>query len=763
MTHQPAAGSPDDPPHGATAARVAPPLSLLLAVAGFVAVLATWLAGGGGFDVAWAPSLDLRLNFELDGIGALYALLATGIGAVVFAYSWPYLPLHLSHQGRHRAESARFYALLALFMLSMVGLATAQDLIVLFVFWDLTAISSYFLIGYDRHEAESRWAALMALLVTAVSAVLLLIGALILHGEYGTFQLGELVARAEPGTPLTVAGVLIALAGLAKSAQVPFHFWLPRAMTAPTPVSAYLHSAAMVAAGVLLIGRAYPLLEQSRLVLDLLLAVGGASILVGGLLALTRDDLKRILACSTFSQYGYVVAMYGLGGPIGASAAAFYVVSHAIAKSALFLTAGAVTEATGGRTLLSQVGGLGRSLPLLAGASAVAVATVVALPLTVGFFADELFFKAAIERGTGYALAATAAAGLTFSYLARFWLGAFGGGPRGNPHPVPLPMVGAIATLAAVAVVGGIVSGPISSLAGDAGAASVGGPAPVSVAYHLDLRSENLMALGGWGLGLLALASLSLTDRALRGFARLGEAIGPDRLYSVALNALNRASDAVHDLEVRDLRTRVAAVLLPAGLLVVLGVIATPTEGAYVVGRVDTGELGLVLALALAAVAALGATVPRHHLTLALTLATVGFALAAVYAFFGAPDVALVAILVETTLALLFVGVFGMLPTRVLKREAELPTKPNRRWRDPLVGLVSGGVAFVVAWGTLSRPAAGGSVAREQVRLTSDAHAKDVVTAILADFRALDTLGEITVVAIAFAGVATLLRRGRLW
>lgn len=748
---------------GATAARVAPPLSLSLAVSAFVAVLAVWLAGGGAIDISWAPSLDLRLSFELDGIGALYALLATGIGAVVFLYSWPYLPLHLAHQDRHRGEAARFYALLALFMVSMIGLATAQDLIVLFVFWDLTAIASYFLIGYDRHEAESRWAALMAVLVTGVSAVLLLIGALILHGQYGTFQLGELVARAEPGTPLTLAAVLIAVAGLAKSAQVPLHFWLPRAMAAPTPVSAYLHSAAMVAAGVLLIGRTYPLLQQSQLVLDLLLVTGTASILVGGLLALTRDGLKRVLACSTFSQYGYVVAMYGLGGPIGAGAAAFYVISHAIAKSALFLTAGAVSEATGGRTRLSEVGGLGRSLPLLAAASAVAAAAIAALPLTVGFFADELFFKAAIERGTGFAVAAVVAAGLTFSYLARFWLTIFTGPLRVEVHRVPLPMVGAVAILAAVTVAGGIFSDPLTSLAAEAGAASVGGPAPLSAAYHLDLRAENLMALGAWGLGLGLLASLSLSGPALRAFARLGDAVGPERLYAVSLHALNRASDTVHDLEVRDLRTRVAAVLLPAGLLVLLGLIATPIEGAYVVGGIGIGELGLVLALGLAAATALGTTVPRNHLTLALVLATVGFSLAAVYAFLGAPDVALVAILVETTLALLFIGVFGMLPPEVLKREAELPTKRNRRWRDPLVGVVAGGVAFVVAWGTLSRPAAGGSVASEQQALTPDAHAKDIVTVILADFRALDTLGEITVVAIAFAGVATLLRRGKLW
>jgi multicomponent Na+:H+ antiporter subunit A len=744
-------------------ARASAPLSVGLAAAGFVAVLVLWLRGGGELDITWIPTLDARLAFTLDGIGALYALLATGIGAAVFAYSWRYLPLHLAHQGRSRGEELRFYALMVLFMVSMVGLATAQDLLLLFVFWDLTAISSYFLIAYDRHEPISRYGALMALVITGVTAVLLLIGALVLHAEYGTFSLPELIEVASPGVTVTLAGALIAIAGLAKSAQVPFQFWLPRAMAAPTPVSAYLHSAAMVAAGVLLIGRTYPLLERSQLVLDGMLAIGAASIVVGGLLALSRDDLKRILAYSTFSQYGYVVVMYGLGGPLAASAAAFYVIAHAIGKSALFLTAGLVTEASGGRNRLSDLGGLAGSMPVVAATSAVAAATVAALPLTVGFFADELFFEAALERGTVAAVGAVLAAGLTFAYLARFWVLIFLGPRRvSSVKRVPLAMTGAVAALALAAAAGGLIPSPISGLAGDAGEASVAAPAAVSVAYHLDLRSENLMALGAWMIGLLGLASLALTRPALRAFAQAGSRVGTERIYGEAIFALNRFSDRIHNLEVRDLRTRVAAVLLPAGILVVLGVIATPTAGAYVVGPFPERDVVLIIGLALASAAALAATIPKRHLTLALALASVGFSLSAVYAFFGAPDVALVAVLVETIFALLFIGVFALLPSRVLRREARLPTRPNRRWRDPLVGIVSGGVVFVVAWGALSRPTAAESIGSEHLRLTPDAHAKDAVTAILADFRALDTLGEITVVAIAFAGVAALLRRGRI-
>ena len=234
-----------------------------LTAAGFVLVLAGWLAGGVSLSLPWAPTLDLRLSFAFDGLGALYALLATGVGALVFAYGTRYLTLHLEHEGRSAGERWRFWPWMALFAVAMVGLATAQDLVLLFVFFDLTAVCSYFLIGFDRRR-EARTAALMALLVTVVSAVAMLVAAVLLYAVHGTFSIPELIARAGPGPVTTTAAALLAVAALAKSAQVPLHFWLPRAMAAPTPVSAYLHSAAMVAAGVLVIARVHPLLERSE-------------------------------------------------------------------------------------------------------------------------------------------------------------------------------------------------------------------------------------------------------------------------------------------------------------------------------------------------------------------------------------------------------------------------------------------------------------------------------------------------------------------
>lgn len=744
---------------GALRPRYAAPVGAAFAALAVLATVRGWSAGGGTVDVPWAPTYDLRFTVELDGLAVLYALLATGIGCAVLVYSSHYLPLHLEHEGRPESEGTSFYFFILLFMGSMVGLAMAQDLILLFVFWDLTAIASYYLIGFDRHEEDSRASALMALLVTGITAVFLLIGALMLYAAHGTFSIPELTRLTEPGPLLAVAGGLIAVAGLAKSAQVPFHFWLPRAMAAPTPVSAYLHSAAMVAAGVLLIGRVYPLIQKSDLLLDALLVVGLASMAVGGVLALTRDVLKQLLAYSTVSQYGYVVFMYGLGGKYGAAGAAFYVIAHALSKSALFLTAGAVTEATG-EDRLSRLGGMRKPLPMLALASGLAAAGLAALPLTIGFFKDELFFGAALERGPVFSALTVLGAALTFAYIWRFWSGIFLGAPRDGACGVPVALVAPVVALGALVLVGGVFVGPFAELAVAAGTVSYDAPAVVEPAYHLDARPENLMALAAYALGVLIVVSRPVWSGAAMGVSRLGEVAGPERIYDMTVRGLNRFSDFVHRAEVRDLRSRVAAILLPAGILVGVGFLATPTESAYRVGEVRAQDAPLILALLSVAVASLTTTFTKRHVTLALVLSSAGFVLAIVYAFFGAPDVALVAVLVETILTLVFVATLKLVPRKVLRRQAELPTERPRR--KVFFSVVAGAFAFAVVWGTLSQPAAERSVADEHLRLTPEAHAKDAVTAILADFRGLDTLGEISVVALVLLAVATLLNAGRL-
>jgi multicomponent Na+:H+ antiporter subunit A len=739
---------------------VAPAGAVALAIVGFTASLAYWRTGGGEVDVPWAPTLGLRLLLSFDGLAALYTLLATGIGAAVFAYGAAYLPLHLEHEHRPASEGRRFWLWMVLFMVSMVGLACARDLVLLFVFFDLTAVASYFLIGFDRYQREARGAALMALLVTGVSAVALLLGAVLLFHEYGTFSLPALFDRAREGTTTTVACALIAVAALAKSAQVPLHFWLPRAMAAPTPVSAYLHSAAMVAAGVLVIGRVHPLLALDQTILDGLLVVGMASIVVGGVLALGQDQLKQILAHSTISQYGYVVVLYGIGGAAGSGAAALYVITHAIAKSALFMTAGAVTMATD-ESRLSHLGGLARRMPVLAAASGVAAAALAALPLTLGFFKDELFFGAAAERGSLVAVMAVVAAALTFAYIGRFWFGLFTGARAAEAHGIPTLLVAPVVVLAAVALAGGFVVGPVADLAGDAATVTHGAAVDLAPAYHLDARAENVMAVAAWALGAAFLVLAGARTAVAGVVARAGDRFGPRHWYGVALEALNAYSDRLHDAEVRDLRTSIAAVLVPTGVLVAVGFAFTPTAGAYSVGHVALEDVPIIVLLVLCVAASFTVVRDPGRLRPVLALSVLGFALAAVYAVAGAPDVALVAVLVETIFTLVFVGVFSRLPQERGRRRAHAPRGLRRR--NVAAGVVAGVASFAVIWATLSRTSSIGGDAAEQVAKTRDAHGGDVVTVILADFRGLDTMVEITVLAVAVIGVASLLRGGRSW
>ncbi|MBI3967048.1 MAG: DUF4040 domain-containing protein [Chloroflexi bacterium] len=755
----------------------------------FAATLWGWLAGGGSLDVPWAPSWGLHLNFALDGLAALYAFLATGIGAAVAVYSSRYIPRHLEHEGRPASDQVRFYALLLLFMSAMVGLILSQDIVLLFIFWDLTAITSYFLIGFDQKHAEARSAALMALLVTGITSVCLLIGALLLFAEYGTFAIPELVARARPGGVVTAAGALIAVASLAKSAQVPFHFWLPRAMAAPTPVSAYLHSAAMVAAGVFLISRLYPLLRTSEVLLDSLLAVGLMSLFVGGVLALTRDVLKQVLAYSTIAQYGYVIVMLGLDSTTGTAGACFYVMAHALFKSALFFTAGAVTEATG-ENRLSKLGGLHRSLPALAVTSGIAAASLAGLPLTIGFFKDELFFASTLQRGPVFAGFALVGTSLSFAYVWRFWSGVFLGsspgkawddgrlttdgerqttddgrrmGSEGGSGSVPLALVGPIAILAVLALLGGLVVWPFARLAEDAGEVASGAATSLELAYHFDARPENLLALATYVLGTGIILSRRIWLPAARLLSETGERLGPERWYRLGLQRLNWLSERAYRIEVRDLRARVATVLTPCAILVGVGLFATPTESAYRIDPIGVADVPLLVTVLVTGFAALLTALPKGHLTLVLTLSSVGYCLVAVYTFLGAPDVALVAVLIETLFTLLFLGILALFPRNALRHEAKLPARPGLRWRNPLLGIVAGAFALLVSWSALSGPARWeGSIALAQTRLAPEAHARDVVTAILADFRGLDTLGEITVVGIALLGIATLLGRGRL-
>lgn len=703
-------------------------------------------------QLPWIPAWGVRLHFGVDGLSFAYGLLTVAIAAVVLAYAVPYMRHHVESQRQPASALLSFFLLFGLFIVAMVGLVTSLDLLQLFVFWDITAICSYLLIAFDRHEEEARRSALMALLVTGISSIPLLVAALVLLAEYGTTSIPRLLAVATPSAPAQWAAALMIVSAIGKSAQWPLHFWLPRAMAAPTPVSAYLHAAAMVAAGVFLLQRIQPLVELHPPLPLALQALGWISMAAGGILALREDEMKRVLAYSTMAQYGHVVFLVGLGGPHGAAAAAFFVLAHGLCKSALFLSAGAVTVATGEKAL-SKVGGLRRDLPWLAAAAGVAAAGLAGVPLTIGFFKDELLFATAHEHGWITLAMAVSGPSLTLAYMWRFWSGIFLGRRRaGVEHRSPL-LVWPIALLAASVLLLGVYPSPATELARQAAAATAG-PAEIATSYHLDARIENLAALAAVATALLLMRARR--TRFARRLSAAAAAAGPERVYHAAAGALRRLGAAGRRRSPAQLRERLVLVFMAAAALVVGGQISVGIGAPKL--ELTWGDMPLVAALALTAAAAVGVVIERKQLTMTLALSVTSIALAAVFALAGAPDVALVLVIINVISTLLLVALLQRLPDSALREQQVAPSLAGWRGQDVAFAAVGGLLAFLVTWGTLSHPEPASWLGRLHLEAAERAHAHNAVTAILADFRGLDTLGEITVVAISVLAVDLLMR-----
>ena len=699
--------------------------------------------GGAPIDVTlqWAPSIGIALRLHLDPLGLLFALLVLGAGALVMAYSPRYLE---GSVGGH----ARFYGLMALFAGSMLGLVLAGDVILLYVFWELTTLSSFFLIA---HDAKGRPAAIRALVVTVLGGLALLAGVLLLSVASGTFHLTEILTGTVTEPVRTWALLLLLLAAFTKSAQLPFSFWLPGAMVAPTPVSAYLHSAAMVKAGIYLLARISPLFADTAVWRYGVLLTGLVTAVTAATIALHQDDMKRLLAYSTVSQLGFIVALIGVGTFGALVAALLHVVAHAAYKSTLFMVSGIVEHETGTRRM-RELSGLWRNMPVTAAVSGLAVLSMAGLPPLLGYVSKEEAFSAVREVSGGAWLAplATAlivlASVLTFAYSFRLLVDAFGGrdratGQEAHPAFLAAPVVAGAAGLG-LGFTASRLSGAFEGIAGSA----------ITVSGPVDLGLWHGFTPAFWLSVVTVAAGLAVFAVRRRLVAALHTGWSPDG--GAVFDRVQKAVRVAGERLVRPLLWTSPAWHLFL-VMAVLSVAAVSTslarggrEGLTMVDDPPEQWIAVVLIL----VASAGVAFARHRLAAVALLAVVGFLVSGFWVVRGAPDLALAQLLVETLTVAVVVLVFRHLPR-------DFPAVPlRRRVGSGLIALVVGGLAGT---GTLlfTRRGELSDAARYYLRAApQEAGSDNVVNAILADFRALDTLGETTVIAVAAVGVVALLR-----
>ncbi|TFV80825.1 Na+/H+ antiporter subunit A [Blastococcus sp. CT_GayMR20] len=701
----------------------------------------------------WIPALDVDIALRLDPLALAFALLVTGVGALVLVYCARYF-------GPGDDGTGRFAANLTAFAGSMLGLVVADDLLLLYVFWELTTVFSFLLIGGGGSRLAARRAASQALILTTAGGLAMLVGVLLIGEASGSYLLSEVVADPGSGTGMVAGALLVLVGAITKSAMVPFHFWLPAAMEAPTPVSAYLHAAAMVKAGIYLVARLAPGLADLPGWRPVVLGLGAATMLVGGYRALRQTDLKLLLAFGTVSQLGFLMVLVGGGSAELAAAGLAMTLAHALFKSTLFLTVGVVDHATGTRDL-RQLSGLGRRLPVLAWIGGLAALSMAGVPPLLGFVGKEAAFTALLEGGLPDRTAATVELAvlvggsvLTAAYSLRFWWGAFARKPD-LPDPAPAELVhppGALfLTAPAVLVLAGLVLGPASPLLE---------PLVAGYAETLPLlapEAEELALWHGWQPALLLSAITLIGGAAL--FVARTQVLRLQRRYAVGASADEGYWNVIQGLD--RLSVLVTGTTqrgsLPAYLGTIL-VVVLALPGTLLITRApwpddwrawDTPVQALVGVVVLAA-AGMALRI-RQRLSVVLVVGVTGYGMAVLFALQGAPDLALTQFLVETLTLVTFVLVLRKLPKDIIERHL-----PRER-------VVRGAIA--VAMGVLM--ACVGAVALD-VRTATPVSAdypeaaydfgggKNIVNVTLVDIRAWDTLGEISLLVVAATGVASL-------
>ncbi len=696
-------------------------------------------------DYAWAPSLGLSLSFNLDGLGLLFALLITAMGALVVLYASRYLEGH--------PQAGRFYASLFAFMGAMLGVALSDNILTLFVFWELTGFTSFLLIGFDHERSDARSAAIQALIVTGGGGLALLAAGVLLIDVSGTASLSTMAAShasiaAHPSYAAIAA--LVLLAAFTKSAQVPFHFWLPNAMAAPTPVSAYLHSATMVKAGVYLVARMTPVLGATPLWTTAVTVAGAATMVVGAYRAVQETDLKRILAYSTVSALGVLTMLLGIGTREAVVAALVYLVAHACYKGALFLVAGAIDHETGTRDITS-LAGLGRAMPITAVAGGAAALSMVGIPPMLGFVGKESVYEAVLHGGpwSTWLLALTVLTSIVLG-LAGLLAGVspFRGapGPAPDAHEPSWPLWLPPLVLSAGGVLAGIVpsvlDGPLSAAAG----AVLGAPAGVSLAVWHGLTPALMLSmlttLGVW-------AGYVMRDVIRRHAWR--PAHGTEQLYTGALAVLNAISRTIAPaLHSAPLRSYVMVIVVTAMVTGSIALLTAP--GSRAMGPTLNVLVHELLVVLIIITGALAATFAKSTMAAVLSLGAVGYGVAVTFLLLGAPDLAMTQFSVETLTVLIYVLVF--------RHFRDLGTLSPRlvRYRD--AGIAIGIGTFISALVlTVARSETAPRLREYFVEHGPTlGHGRNIVNVILVDFRAFDTMGEITVLATAAIGVWALLR-----
>lgn len=727
------------------------PLALALYCASFIEAV----AAGHTFTVAyaWVPAMGVTLSFAIDGLALLFALLITAIGALVLIYAGSYLAGH-PHRGR-------FYLYILTFMAAMLGVVLADNLLTLFVFWELTSLSSYLLIGFEHHRPEARAAALQALLVTGAGGLALLAGLLLLGQAGGSMELSTLVRQGDSvrSHALYLPILLLVLLGACtKSAQFPFHFWLPAAMEAPTPVSAYLHSATMVKAGVYLLARLTPVLGGTRAWLAIVTAIGVVTMLTGGCLALLQTDMKRLLAYSTVSALGALVLLLGVGTSAATQAAMVFLLAHALYKGALFMIAGAVDHETGTRDV-ERLGGLRQAMPVTTAVAVLAALALAGLGPFLSFIGKEMLFAALWAVPVAWVFLAPAAVLAAAAFVAvaaivviRPFFGVCQATPR-PPHEAPVSLWLGPALLAVLGLVCAWIPGPVARLLiTPSVTGTLGYAVEVDLALWHGPNAALVLSAASLLLGWLMYANWPVVRRVLTQGARLCGG-GPTSLYDLALVLLNRLATAQTRLLQNGYLRFYLSMIIATTVGLVGSTLLSQGEFQELVLNADIRfyEAGLAALILLAVLVAVRST---SRLTAVAALGVVGFGVALFFLLFGAPDLAMTQFLVETLTVILLVLVLYRLP-----RLASLSTTPARL-RDLLIALSAGGVmtALVLAAtvvphdSTVSRYYAEHSLPK--------AHGRNIVNVILVDFRGLDTLGEITVLAVAAVGVYALLK---LW